>query len=91
MSYDGDPEWTKNITFPSSDEMRCPTCGVVAGNADEVMNDIREDSYYHPRHIPPTLVFTCNNPECPDCDKDYTAELAAVVTVVSIIKGAKFE
>jgi len=91
MSYNGDPEWTKNIALPNRDGMKCPTCGVVAGNVDEVMSDLRESSYYHPRHIPPTLVFTCDNPACPDCDKDYTARLYAVVSVISIVKGAEFE
>jgi hypothetical protein len=91
MSYDGDPEWTKNIVLPNRDGMKCPTCSVVAGNVDEVMSDLAEPSYYHPRHIPPTLVFTCDNPECPDCDKNYTVRLSAVVSVVSITKGAEFE
>lgn len=90
MSYNGDPEWTKNIYLPGREVMKCPTCGKVSGNVDEVMNVIKECEYYHPRHIPPTLVFTCDNPECPDCDKDYTARLSAVVAVMSIVKGAEF-
>jgi hypothetical protein len=82
MSFNGDPKWTKNITLPDRGTMRCPTCGHVAANADEVMKILSESSYYWPRHIPPKLIFTCSNSECPHCDEDYSVGLAVQVLVI---------
>ena len=79
MSYNSEPEWTKNITFPPFDELTCPYCGEVPNNAEEIVNVMKEGSYYSPRHIPKKLVFTCDNPECPKCDEDYTFVLSVVV------------
>lgn len=80
MSYNGTPKWTSEIVYPDKKEMVCPSCGVVAGNADEVMHYLYDGDYYNPRHIDETLIFTCDNPECPDCDEDYEYSLSVVIT-----------
>lgn len=84
MSYNGDPKWTEQIVLPLKEDMKCPTCGVVAFNVDDVMECLFEVGYYKPRHIPPKLIFTCGNPNCPDCDLDFYAELS--VSVVAKIE-----
>ena len=80
MSYNEFPEWTSEIVYPDKKEMVCPSCGVVAGNADEVMHYLYDGDYYKPRHIPGTLIFTCDNEECPGCDEDYEFSLSVVIT-----------
>ncbi|MBE7553134.1 MAG: hypothetical protein HS126_18835 [Anaerolineales bacterium] len=79
MSYNYNPEWTKDIVLPTIEEMGCPTCGAIAGNVEEVMERLAKASYYEPRHIPPRLTFTCDNENCPNCDEDYYVELSVVV------------
>jgi len=80
MSYNDDPEWTKNIVFKDKNKIVCQTCGMVCGNTDSVMEILFKNSYYEPRHIPPTLIFTCSNPKCQDCDKDFEYNLSIVIT-----------
>jgi hypothetical protein len=81
MSYNPDPTWTNNIVLPSIELMRCPTCGHVASNAKTVMDILCRPDYYSPRHIPPYLIFTCANPDCPNCDNDFLVELCVVVYI----------
>ena len=80
MSYKDDPEWTRDIQYPDLTTFVCPICGVVAFNAYEVMSCLREMDYYSARHIPPKLVFTCGNPECPNCDENFEYTLSVVIT-----------
>ena len=80
MSYEYDPEWTNTIQYPDNSTFKCPTCGAVAFNVNEVTGCLREMDYYAPRHIPPTLVFTCGNPDCPQCDEDFEYELSVVIS-----------
>lgn len=84
MSYDESPEWTKNIVYPKIEDMKCPTCGVVGDNADQVMGYLYDGDYYAPRHISDTLIFTCDNPDCPNCDEDYEYSLSVVITAMAI-------
>lgn len=84
MSFNSEPEWTKKVTLPQKEEMPCPTCKKVSGNADQVITEMIIASYYNARHIPPTLIFTCDNEDCPDCDEDFEYELSLVVTAISL-------
>jgi hypothetical protein len=83
MSYNEDPKWTTNLVLPDQSLMTCPTCGLVAFNAEQVMNCLYALDYYHPRHIPPALTFTCDNADCPDCGRDFVFELSATVMITS--------
>jgi ribosomal protein S27AE len=67
MSYNDDPDWAE-ITLPN---ITCPECGEVSGNHDEVVAITRYSDYDNARHIPPELIFTCDNPKCPRCDEDF--------------------
>jgi len=80
MSYNPEPDWTSEIVYPNKQDMKCPSCGVVAGNADEVMHYLYEGDYYNPRHIDDELIFTCDNPECEHCDEDYKYIVSVVIT-----------
>jgi hypothetical protein len=84
MSYDATPEWTKKITLPETANLTCPECGRVAFNAQEALRAIMEHDYYHPRHVPPYLLLTCGNPDCPSCDGDFRVYLSVHITVVAI-------
>ncbi len=83
MTCNPTPTWTDDIKLPTANDLRCPTCGEVAVNADEVLGDLQADSYYNPRHIPPFLTPTCGNPKCADCDGDFRVLLRCEVTVVN--------
>jgi deoxycytidylate deaminase len=77
MSYNADPKWAE-IILP---EMPCPTCGRVLTNFGEGIADIiMHSSYYEARHIPPELTLACDNPECADCDEDFTYTLSVAIT-----------
>ena len=47
----------------------CPTCGVLFANANAVMGDWR--------CLPQTVIFTCCNPKCADCDEDFEYQVVA--------------
>ena len=80
MSYNDDPEWTKNIVIPNFSEVACcPICGVASdslGDADGLL----EGGFYAPRHIPPYLTFVCTNVECVCCDREFYMKLSVYIT-----------
>ena len=80
MSYEYDPEWTRDIQYPDLTTFVCPVCGCVPFNVNEVTSCLREMDYYSARHIPPNLTFTCGNPKCPSCDEDFEYTLSVVIT-----------
>lgn len=59
---------------------RCPECGQTAPNITETTDVLRNVTYYTARHIPPDLIFTCANPECPYCDRAFYVPLSLTVT-----------
>ena len=94
MSCNGNPEWTKDKVMPALDECKCPTCSHLPEGADEIFDILLFPSYYEARHIPPHLIFTCDNPECANVDDDYYVVLSMTVTakattVLPLDKDAK--
>ena len=85
MSYDPSPKWTDRIEYPSV-EMTCPACGKVPLDTSEVMDCLKETTYYVARHIPPKLTFTCDNPDCPSCDKNFKYALSVVISAQLEVK-----
>ena len=82
MSYNPDPEWTKDIFLPDVEELKCPGCGQVPQHsAADRMIDLREGGVYAPRHIPSYLTLTCENPDCVICDEDFEVHLTTSVKV----------
>jgi hypothetical protein len=79
MSYNPDPNWTEFFSVPDKSNFTCPHCNKVAGNTDRVMECLFRGDYYTPRHIPSELIFTCDNPDCPNCDEDFTYFLFVAV------------
>lgn len=86
MSYNYDPVWTDDIVLPDVNTFVCPACGALPDNLGDVLSRITGNSYYHPRHFPSTLVFTCNNVNCIKCDEDFAFKLHVVVTAVPLIE-----
>jgi len=79
MSFNHNPEWTPLIKYPNQNKMKCPYCGKVASNVNEVMDNLYNVTYYSARHIPPRLIFTCDNIKCEHCDEDYDFILSVVI------------
>lgn len=84
MSYDPAPRWTQNIIIPSKYEIRCPECGQVAFNAEEIMECLTGHGAYEAQHVPPALIATCGNIECPRCDEDFATYLKVVVSIADM-------
>lgn len=81
MSFNPNPQWTRTIILPDFTAVaRCPECNQLASNVDEITSVLRECTYYEARHIPPSLIFTCSNSQCPRCDIDFYVLLALHVT-----------
>ena len=79
MSYEYEPEWTKEFSKIGFGDIVCPTCKQRPDNLDEVCSCINENGYYEPRNIPPKLIFTCSNAECADCDNDFSYKISCIV------------
>lgn len=77
MSYNPDPHWA---IIPDLIVV-CPHCKVKPFNYNEVTSVMYEGSYYSPRHIPPSLTFTCGNEECTHCDDDFTVNLEVIINI----------
>ena len=84
MTWEYDPEWTKDYKLPQLSDLSCPICGKIPGHAQEFLNQLvgkGDDPTYAVRHIPPAIVLTCDNEDCPACDYDYEAFLKMTITV----------
>ena len=79
MSFEFQPAWTTEIAYPDKQSFICPTCGMVAFNIDDVTECLYDVTTYEVRHIPPVLIFTCDNPDCADCDKDFEYSLSVKI------------
>lgn len=82
MSLNLNPEWTKDLSLPDKSQMTCPTCKKVAFNASTVMECLYNPTFYAARHIPPELIFTCGNENCPNCYGDFSVKLSLTVVIV---------
>lgn len=79
MSYNPDPKWAELDLSDIYAKAVCPSCGSQFGNLDSQLERLLELSYYHPRHIPPSITVNCTNPDCQDCDRDWSLPLTAKV------------
>ena len=87
MGYNPVPDWTEDIEYPAPHIYKCPVCGHVPNpkHVDEILDNLYNVGYYYPRHIPPKLVFTCDNEDCPHCDEDFEYALSVTISAVLIL------
>jgi len=85
MSFDPMPEWTLSVLFPERGKFACPACNKspTPKHFAAVTTALFFCGAYQARHIPPTLIFTCDNPDCPRCDKDFEYSLSVAVTATA--------
>jgi hypothetical protein len=84
MSYDHAPRWTQNIILPSKYQIRCPECGHIDPNADELLEVLKGHTAYKAQHIPPAIIGTCDNIECERCDEDFAVPLKVAVSILDM-------
>lgn len=87
MSYNENPEWTKQITYPSKDVLICPYCKQpLFKSAKAIKEAFSPNEYYEPMNIPPTITFNCANIKCEHCDDEITFTLSVLITATCITK-----
>lgn len=81
MSLDITPAWCEVALDPALwMRAQCPDCHKSYFKAfSDRISECISGSYYTVAHIPPSIVLTCDNPECKSCDKDFSVNLFAVL------------
>lgn len=81
MSFNPTPEWTPRASLPRfGSYVYCPACKERPAGVVEAVAALYTNTYYNARHIPSRVTFTCSNPLCDHCDRDFYIDLTMVVT-----------
>ena len=80
MSFNAQPAWCEVETPDDSwADVKCPTCNKdYSKKAKELLAETIKSTYYEACHIPPSIIVTCDNEKCDDCDNGIIVFLKTV-------------